>query len=115
MTDEPDGTPTDVVDSHLEAYNDRDAAAFADHFAEDAVVARQRDGTVVASGRDEIREHYAELFEAVPDLHCTFTDTLTLGSFVVCAERVTGTPEPMEALALYEVQDGRIQRLWLAE
>jgi len=103
----------EIVDGQLAAYNDGDAGAFAEHFAEDAVIAALSGDETTAEGRAAIREQYADLFAAYPDLECTFEDRLTVGPFDAVRERVTGMDEPMEALAIYEVRDGAIRRLWL--
>lgn len=111
-----DGTEAEireVVDGQLDAYNEGDADAFAASFAEDAVIAPLSGDETDAAGRDAIREQYGELFEAYPDLNCEFSDRLTVGPFDVCHESITGMDEPMQALAVYEVRDGVIQRLWL--
>ena len=113
VTEESKSTPEAVVHRQIDAYNDGDVDAFSRCFAEQATVASLEDGEVAATGRDEIREQYGDLFEAVPELRCTVTDEFTVGAFVVGRERVTGIDEPFDALAVYLVQDGVIQRLWL--
>jgi uncharacterized protein (TIGR02246 family) len=102
-----------VVDGQLAAYNDGDAEAFAEYFAEDAVIAPLSGDETTADGREAIHEQYADLFAAYPDLDCAFDDRLTVGPFDAVRERITGMDEPMEALAVYEVRDGAIRRLWL--
>ncbi|MFB6270870.1 MAG: nuclear transport factor 2 family protein [Halobacterium sp.] len=114
MTAESNTTPEAVVGRQTEAYNDQDVDAFVSCYAEDAVIA-SIDGERVADGHDEIREEYEQLFEAVPDLRCEVTDEFTVDDYVVCRERVTGTGEPITAVAVYLVEDGAIRRLWLAD
>jgi len=114
VTDEAN-LPTAVVRRQTEAYSEGDPDAFAACFHEEAVVARLGDDEPVARGRAAIREYYGELFEAVPDLDCTVVDEFGVGEFVACKERVTGTGEPIDALAVYRVVDGLITRLWLGE
>ena len=108
-------SPDQVVDEQIRAYNDRDIDAFVEWYAEDAVVARLPSGEVVAEGTAEIREGWGELFQSTPDLHCEVTDRFTMGEFVACVEDVAGMDEPLTALGLYQVRDGKIQRLWLAQ
>lgn len=113
MTADSDLGPAGVVHRQKEAYNDGDADEFAAWYDEQAVVARLEDGERMAEGREDIRDQWAELFWAEPDLHCEFTDEFTMGRFVACRERITGMEEPLDALAVYLVDDGVIQRLWL--
>ncbi|QPV64630.1 SgcJ/EcaC family oxidoreductase [Halosimplex litoreum] len=111
--DETDTETREVVDGQLAAYNDGDAEAFASHFAEDAVIAPLSGDETTAEGREAIREQYADLFAAYPDLNCAFAERLTVGPFEAVRERVAGMDDPMEALAVYEVREGAIRRLWL--
>lgn len=108
-------TPTELVDEQTAAYNDGDLEAFVDCFAEDAVVARLAEGDLVAESRAELGEQYGGLFEAAADVHCEVVETFAVDGFVARHERVTGVPEPFDALAVYRVEEGAITRLWLAE
>ncbi|WP_435359658.1 nuclear transport factor 2 family protein [Haloarchaeobius sp. DFWS5] len=112
---ENEHTPNAVVDRQLAAYNDGDIDGFLDTFAEDAVAANLDDGAVQAAGHAELREVYGYLFENAPDLHCEVESSIALGEYVVHQEHVTGLKEPMDALAVYQVTDGLIRRLWLGE
>lgn len=113
MTADSGLTPSEVVHRQIEAYNDGDSDEFASWYAEDAVVMRLEDGERMAEGREEIRTEWGDLFEAVPDLHCEVTDEVAVGQFVAHRERVTGMDEPLDALAVYLVDDGAIQRVYL--
>ncbi len=113
MTEDQESTPTAVVDRQVDAYNAGDPDAFAACYGENAVVASLGDGERLAEGREGIRQQWGQLFEANPDLHCEVTDELAIGEFVACRERVTGMGDPVEALAVYRVSEGTIQRVWL--
>lgn len=107
-------TPEAVVDRHLEAYNAGDVDAFLDCFAADAVVAPlDRDAEPMASGHDAIRDQYEPLFEEhAPEAE--ILERVSFGPFVVDHERVRGVDGgPLEALAVYRVEDGAIASLWL--
>ncbi len=103
----------DVIDQQIAAYNRRDIDAFVDCYAEDAKVV-QPDGSILASGRDEIRAQYTALFEQSPDLRAEISHRIELGSVVVDEEHVTGfvlpgMPSEIHAVVVYRVLDGSIQ------
>jgi hypothetical protein len=113
MTDDH-RSPDEAVTRQVDAYNEADLEAFADCYAEDAVVRSLGEGERTASGRGQIRDRWGDLFENAPDLHCEVTDRFSVGPFVACRETVTGMgPDAVEAVAVYRVEDGRIQELWL--
>ncbi|MFC6838387.1 nuclear transport factor 2 family protein [Halomarina ordinaria] len=113
MSPDPDRRPEAVVKRQTEAYNEGDIEAFTACYAEDAVIERLDAEGVVANGDDEIHDQYRELFEMLPELTCGVTDEFTFGEYVACKERVTGTDDPVVALAVYLVRDDVIQHLWL--
>ena len=103
----------DVVDQQIAAYNRRDIDGFVACYAEDAKVA-QSDGSLLASGHDEIRARYGKLFEQSPDLRAEISSRIEVGSVVVDEERVTGfvlpgMPSEIHAAVLYRIAEGLIQ------
>ncbi len=60
------------------------------------------------------RDRYAKLFASSPDLHAELVSRVTQGRIVIDQERVTGFMggEERAAVALYEVGDERIERVW---
>jgi uncharacterized protein (TIGR02246 family) len=98
----------------LEAYNARDAAAFAAAYAPDVEVFELPAGTRTLAGRDELRARYATLFEASPALDCRLLARLVHAPFVVDHEEVHGLRggAPVNAVAIYQVEAGLIRRAW---
>ena len=82
-------TAQEVVDQQIAAYNRRDLDGFVACYAPDATVV-QPDGSLLASGRDEIRARYGELFEGSPNLRAEISNRIEVGSVVIDEERVTG-------------------------
>src|ERR1700677_4450072 len=106
-------TAHDVVDKQIAAYNRRDIDGFVACYAEDAKVV-QPDGSLLASGHDEIRARYGELFEQSPDLRAEINNRIEVGAIVIDEERVTGftlpgMPPEIHAAVVYRVADGLIQ------
>ncbi|AAG20106.1 nuclear transport factor 2 family protein [Halobacterium salinarum] len=110
--------PEDVVDRQIAAYNDGDVASFAAEFDDDAVVttfdALDGDGDPIAVGTAAIEAAYGEQFaEAAPEI--SVVDRVSCGSYVVDHEHITNTDGgERDALCVYTVVEGLIQRLWLA-
>lgn len=104
-------TPESVVQRQLEAYNARDLEAWAGTYAEGA---RQFEhpGTLLASGRDAIRNRMAERFRD-ERLHARLVKRAVMGEVVVDQEVVTRTfpdgPGRADLVAVYVVRDGFIQ------
>lgn len=108
-------TPDAVVQRQIEAYNQRDIDSFVDCYGEQAIVVDLTQNEVLAENRTEIRDHYGELFNTVPDLHCEIHDKFQVGEYVALDEHFTAMGESGNALAVYQVRDGRIHGLWLGE
>jgi uncharacterized protein (TIGR02246 family) len=109
----PVTTAREVVDEQIDAYNRRDVDGFAACYAENATVV-QPDGTLLATGRDEIRARYGELFQQSPDLRAEISNRIELGDIIIDEEHVTGfvypgMPSEIHAAAVYRVADGLIQ------
>lgn len=99
----------DAVERQLQAYNGRDADAFAACYAKDVVI-ENLGGDVVMRGREEVRRLYGQLFEAHPELHAEISSRIRVGDWVVDEERVEGLEEGgVHAVAIYRLgKDGLI-------
>jgi len=110
-------TPEEAAQAQLDAYNARDIEAFLACYAPGVVVTRDPSGEVLAEGRGTMRETYAKLFADAPELHCKLLYRIVHGRCVVDHEEVTGFPgrEQVYAVAIYEVEEGLIRRVWFLE
>ena len=94
-----------LAQRQLDAYNARDIDAFAACYAADVQIFDLHSG--------ELR--YGAQFERCPNLHAELTGRLVVGATAADQERVTGlTDGVVLALAIYEVRDGLIQKVWFA-
>jgi imidazolonepropionase-like amidohydrolase len=107
-------TAETVVQRQVEAYNARDINAFLSFYAPDVELMRLTTGEAFAAGHEQMRETYTAMFEASPELNCTIMQRTRSGDMVVDHEFVTGMRggDPVRAVAIYEVADGLIQRVW---
>ncbi len=105
-------TPREIADRQLVAYNAHDLGAFLALHAHDAVLADLPSGQVVCAGRDAMRDLYSQRF-ANPKLYCRVHVKLEIAGFAVDRETLYGLPGgPIDILALYDVRDGLIRRVF---
>ena len=107
-----DATPEAIVDAQLAAYNRRDLEGFLSFYAEDAVLANHPN-QVRQTGKAEMRARYQLRFRD-PNAHAEIIKRVTFGRFVIDHERVVAAPPAkgtLEAVAIYEVKDGKIVRV----
>lgn len=105
--------PVSVVQGQLDAYNAQDVDAFADLFAEDAEIFRNiGDEEPYLEGRRKIRKRYRDLFKENPENKSTLIGRIVQGNYVIDHEWITGRAEELKIVAIYEVQNGLIQRAW---
>jgi putative hydrolase of HD superfamily len=107
-------TPADVIDRQLAAYNRRDLDGFVGCYAADAEIV-QPDQSLLASGHDEIRARYGELFDSSPDLRAEIRNRIEIGSVVIDHEAITGfvlpgMPSELQAAVVYQVADELIHK-----
>ncbi len=106
-------TPEQAAQAQLDAYNGRDIEAFLRVYDPAVDVRALPDNREVALGRDGMRPIYTDLFARAPELHCELLSRVVKERFVVDHERVTGIgDDPVFAVAIYEVIDGLIRRVW---
>lgn len=104
----------EAAQRQLDAYNARDAEAFAAAYADDVEVFELPAGTRTLAGREALRDRYCGLFAASPALHCRLLHRVVHGCFVVDHEEVTGLRggDKVFAVAIYEVREALIRRVW---
>jgi len=98
-----------IVNLQLVAYNTRDIEKFLETFSEDVEI--YRNGTLTMTGREQMRAVYAPMFDNTPNLHCIIVNRITINNKVIDNENVTSNDRIIEAVAMYEVADGLIQKV----
>lgn len=107
----------DVIDAQLDAYNARDLERFVACYIPDVVITNAAGG-VMAKGHDAVRQMYGELFENSPQLAGRIANRIVVGNFVADHEEIEGfnlpgSPTSIQAIAVYQVTDGKISRVAL--
>lgn len=108
-------SPEAIVDAQLAAYNQRDLEKFLSFYADDAVLARHPD-QVTQTGKAEMRARYERRFSN-PNVRAEVLERVVFDRFVIDHERVTAPPAKgeIEAVAVYEIRDGKIVRVTFLE
>jgi hypothetical protein len=108
----------DVVRAQFEAFNDHDVEALTARIAPDFTWwSVSGDSTVLeVRGRDDFRDGMSDYFASLPSVQSSIEGATVTGAYVAVRERVRwSTAEgsrSQEALAVYEVRNGLIRRVW---
>jgi hypothetical protein len=108
-------SPESVVQRQLEAYNAHDIDAFMATYSQTIQLLEFPSGKLISEGQETMRARYADVFiKRKP--HVDVAPRIVSGNFVIDREKVTisGSDE-FFAVAIYEVVDGLIQRVWFVE
>lgn len=106
-------TPETLAQRQLNAYNARDIEAFLEPYADDVEIYEMPSQKLLAKGKQQMRKMYAGMFERVKNLHCELRNRIVQGNVVVDHERVTGFgPKPVEAIATYFIEKGKIAKVY---
>ncbi|WP_172256220.1 nuclear transport factor 2 family protein [Saccharibacillus deserti] len=107
------GTAEELAQRQLDRYNAHDLEGFLNVYAEDAKLYNLLDGSLIAEGREAMRERYRKRFE-VDNVHAELVNRMVIGSRVIDHERITrkGSDEAVSAAAIYETRDALIREVW---
>jgi steroid delta-isomerase-like uncharacterized protein len=116
---------TELVQSYLRAFNDRDWEALTDHLAPDAV---EHGVHETLDGPEEIVDFLRSYFEVFPDYEGSTETAVAEGDTVAVRYRATGTHSDQyhdvdptaqtvewSGMAMYRVEDGQIAEVWVEE
>jgi imidazolonepropionase-like amidohydrolase len=102
-------TPAALVQQQLNAYNARNIEAFLAPYSDSIAIYNQTSGKLLMQGKEQMRQRYAAMFSKAPELHCQLVNRIVLGNTVIDQERITGVDaKPLEAVAIYTIQEGKI-------
>lgn len=105
--------PADLAQRQLNAYNARNVDAFLEPYAEDVEIYEFPD-KLRYKGKETMRKQYGTMFEQTKSLHCELVNRIVVGSTVIDHERVTvgADKEPVEAVAIYKIANGKIKQVY---
>ena len=115
-TDNQDNTDTEVseaeaiVQKQLEAYNKRDIDAFMATYSDDIKLYNYPE-ELRTDSKKAMRNSYAAFFENTPDLHAYIKKRIVIGNKVIDEEQVTINGKIYNAVAIYEIANGKINKV----
>jgi imidazolonepropionase-like amidohydrolase len=101
-------SPDAVVQRQVNAYNARDINAFMDAYSED-VELFSFPNKLTERGKADMRKGYEGLFSKVTNLYCEIEKRMVIGNKVIDHEKVRAGTKTIRAVAVYEVEDGKIR------
>ncbi len=109
--DKPDAeNPEEIVQKQLDAYNARDIDSFMATYSDD-VKLYDFPNTKTTEGQEKMREGYVGFFKTTTDLHCEIKNRMVIGNIVIDEEYITANGNNFSAIAIYEVEDGKIAKV----
>ncbi|WOD42434.1 nuclear transport factor 2 family protein [Hwangdonia lutea] len=102
--------PEAIVNKQLEAYNKRDIDAFVNTYSTD-IKLYKFPNSLMSEGQDALKKQYESMFEKTPDLNAEIVNRMVLGNKVIDKEKVTANGNIFYAIAIYEVKNGKINKV----
>lgn len=99
-----------IVQEQLDAYNSRNIEAFVSTYSEDVKVFDFPNKSRF-EGKDKMRESYGSFFESTPDLNCEIKNRIVIGNKVIDEEFLTINKINYNAVAIYEIENGKIAKV----
>lgn len=102
-----------IAQKQLNAYNMGNIDAFVSCYAEDVEVYAFPD-QLLYKGRETMRKNYGTFFENNPQLHCRLENRIIHGNRIIDHEYINGLEDrgDFRAVAVYEVENGLIRKVW---
>lgn len=105
-----DEDPEVIVQKQLDAYNARDIEGFLTTYTSE-VKLYNFPNILITDGLAAMREGYTGLFESTPDLHADISNRIVIGNTVIDREEVTANESKFSAVAIYQVENGKISKV----
>jgi uncharacterized protein (TIGR02246 family) len=105
-----------VMERQVAAYNQRNLEAFVALFADDATLYAYPD-EVLLQGKTALRAAYGKLFAEAHSLRAVVHERIIQGRYAIDQETTMGMPGKPDAtgVAIYEINNGLITRVWFLD
>ncbi|KYP13760.1 amidohydrolase family protein [Flavihumibacter sp. CACIAM 22H1] len=107
-------TPEALAQRQLNAYNQGNIEAFLEPYAEDVEIYEFPD-KLLEKGKAQMRKSYTEFFQRNPVLHCQLLGRTVKGNIVIDQEKVIFRGGSMEAIAIYQVENNQIKKVFFIQ
>jgi hypothetical protein len=102
--------PEPIVQKQLDAYNTRDIKAFLATYS-DTVKIYDFPNKLRTDGKKTIQKEYTDFFKSTADLHCEIKNRIIVSNKVIDEEEITANGNTFNAVAIYEIEDGKIAKV----
>lgn len=99
-----------IVQTQLDAYNSGNLDAFMATYT-DNIKLFNFPNDLREDNRNKMEESYGTFFKSNPDLHCELKNRIVIGNKVIDEEYVTFKDSIIRAVAIYEVENGKIAKV----
>lgn len=108
--------PEVLAQQQLNGYNDQNIEAFL-HPYSDSIRVYAFPNKLLLEGKDNMRTSYNSFFKNAPNLHCQLLNRIVMDNTIIDREFITGMPDdkPIEAVAIYKIENGKIQSVYFIE
>jgi hypothetical protein len=103
-------SPEAIVQRQVNAYNARNIDAFLDTYSDD-VELYNFPSELIMKGKQEMRQQYSGVFERAANLYCEIANRIVKGNIVIDHEKVRAGDRRLQAIAVYEVANGKIRKV----
>jgi hypothetical protein len=104
-------TPEALAQKQLEAYNAHNIDAFVEPYADDVEI-YEFPNKLLYKGKETMRKDYGEFFKRATNLHCELKNRIIQGNTVIDKEYITGAGKPFEAVAIYQIENNKIKKVY---
>ncbi len=105
-----DISPEHIVQQQVEAYNKRNIDAFLETYTENVVIYKSLD-SIRSKGKEAMRPRYEKKFKDEPNLFCEIKKRMVYQNKVIDEEFVTYSDRNVSVAAIYEIQNGKIDKV----
>lgn len=102
---------TELANQQLAAYNAHNLEAFLAPYAEEIEIYNLNTGKLGVKGKDAMRKQYSFLNTA-GILHCNLLNRIVDGNMVIDHEEIITDKGKFYGVAIYEIKDGKIVKVW---
>ena len=113
----PTNAPELLAQMQLDAYNAKDINAFCACYAFPIAIFNFPDPTPLILSKEKFFNQYSAFFNKEPKVYCKILSRTSVGKFAFDREYVTGFLDNSvkECVAIYEVDNNLIQKIWFAD
>ena len=104
-------TPVELAEQQLAAYNAHNLQAFVRPYADDVEIYDLSTNKLKIKGKEAMRKHYSFVSNAEV-LHCNLLSRIVDGNFVIDQEEIFIKNAKRYGVAIYEVKEGKIIKVW---